>query len=227
MSTNTAPTGVTSADGYEALKAAANAPVSKTKDYFAGIFLEEEQILSVTYAARAAGLPIHDCFTPYAVHNLDKAQGIKRSLLTYAALLWGTLGFSLAFFLQVHTQSIDFINTDNLPLIGDMLKGVDVVPFLKGWPIIVGGKPFLPWPAFVPVFFELTVLCTGHLTVLTLLVYRGLYPGKKPKIHIDGVTDDRFAIVLDPAGKGYDEAQARALFEQHGAAEVITVEGRI
>ncbi len=218
---------MSSATEYDSLKAAAETPKAKTKTYFAGVFNEEHQILSVTTAAREGGLPIHDCYTPYAVHNLDVAQGVKRSWLTYAALAWGTLGFLLALGLQVHTQYIDFIDASKLPLVGGALKDVDIVPFLKGWPMIIGGKPFLPWPAFVPVFFELTVLACGHLTVLTFLVYRGLYPGKKVPLHIDGVTDDRFAIVLDPEGEGYDEEQARALFEQHGASDVFNVEGRV
>lgn len=196
---------------YDEVKAAVDAPKIKVKEFLAGIFTEEAQILSVTKAAHDAGHPIHDCYTPYPVHNLDVAQGLKRSWLTYAAFVWAGLGLFLAISLQVHTQYVDF----------------ELVPLWKGWPIIIGGKPFLPWPAFVPVFFELTVLCCGHLTVLTFLVYRGLLPGMKAKIHIDGVTDDRFAIVLDPQADGYDEEAARALFAQHGASEVITVEGRI
>jgi hypothetical protein len=202
---------MSNAPTYDEVLASSEATKPTVKDYFAGVFTEEAQILSVTKAAYDAGQPIHDCFTPYPVHNLDVAQGLKRSWITYAAFVWAALGLFLAISLQVHTQFVDFTE----------------LPLWKGWPIIIGGKPFLPWPAFVPVFFELTVLCCGHLTVLTLLVSRGLLPGMQPKIHIDGVTDDRFAIVLDPEGEGYDEAAARALFEQHGATDVFTVEGRI
>ncbi len=195
---------------YDALKAEVEAPASAVKEFFVGIFTEEAQILSVTQAAREGGLPIHDAFTPYPVHNLDVAQGIKRSWLTYAAFGWACFGLFLAFSLQVHTQYVDF----------------EMVPIWKGWPIVIGGKPFLPWPAFVPVFFELTVLCCGHLTVLTFLVYRALYPGKKPKLLLDGVTDDRFALVLDPEADSWNEDAAREIFNQHGASEIYTVEGR-
>jgi hypothetical protein len=151
---------------------------------------------------------VHDCYTPYPVHGLDDAMGLKRSWLPYASFGFGCFGLLLAIGLQVHTQYVDF------------------VPLWKGWPIIIGGKPFLPWPAFVPVFFELTVFCTGHLTVLTYLIYRRILPGVKPKIHIDGVTDDRFAIALDPEASGFDEQAARALFAAHGAIDILNVEGR-
>jgi hypothetical protein len=182
--------------------------VSGLKTFFVATFGDEHALVQATAEARAAGLPIHDCYTPYPVHGLDDAMGLKRSWLPYASFGFGCFGFLLAFSLQVHTQFVDF------------------VPIWKGWPIIVGGKPFLPWPAFVPVFFELTVLCTGHLTVLTYLIYRRLLPGMKPKIHIDGVTDDRFAIALDPAAAGFDEASARALFASHHVLEIMNVEGK-
>ncbi|HAN30190.1 MAG TPA: DUF3341 domain-containing protein [Myxococcales bacterium] len=193
----------------------ANAPdhgaekkASKTRELFVGIFTEEHQILSVAEDATKSGFPVEDCFTPYPVHGLDDALQWKRSFFPYLSFCFGCFGLFLAISLQVHTQYVDF------------------VPIFKGWPIIIGGKPFLPWPAFIPVFFELTVLCTGHLTVLSYFIYRRLYPGAKVKFHIDGVTDDRFAIALDPSAESFDEAQARDLFTRHGVTEVLTVEGR-
>ena len=171
------------------------------KQYLVGIFTEEDQIIAVTKAATDAGLPVYDTFTPYAVHGLDAAQKLPRSKLTFVCGAGGTLGFCTSFFLQSYTQGIE-------------------TPFLSGWPINVGGKPFLPWPAFVPVLFELTVLFAGLISAAGLLAFCGLFPGKTPRLQIPGVTDDRFAIVIDPAGKGYDEAQARALLSAHGAADV-------
>ena len=180
----------------------------KTRELFVGIFTEEQQLLSVAKDATQGGFPVEDCFTPYPVHGLDDALGWKRSWIPYISFCFGCFGLFLAISLQTHTQYVDF------------------VPFWKGWPIVIGGKPFLPWPAFIPVFFELTVFCTGHLTVLSYFIYRRLYPGAKVKVHIDGVTDDRFAIALDPADDSFDEEQARALFARHGVTEVLTVEGR-
>ena len=181
----------------------------KTRELFVGIFTEEHQLMGVAKDATDSGYPVHDCYTPYPVHGLDDALGWKRSWIPYISFCFGLFGLSLAFGLQVHSQYVDF------------------VPLWKGWPIIIGGKPFLPWPAFIPVFFELTVLCTGHLTVLTYLIYRRLFPGAKVKVQIDGVTDDRFAIALDPEGEGFDEAQARTLFAKYGCSEILTVEGRV
>ncbi len=172
--------------------------------FLVGIFTEEDQIMAVTQAATAAGLPVHDTYTPYAVHGLDRAQKLPRSKVTFVAFFGGMCGFLTAGLLQSYTQGI-------------------TTPFLSGWPLNIGGKPYLPWTAFVPVFFELTVLFAGLSTAVGMFAINGLFPGKKAKLLIDGVTNDRFAIAIDPTGKNYDEAQVRALFAAHEAAEVAFI----
>ncbi len=184
-----------------------DAPGTNERSFLVGIFTEEDQILAVTRAATDAGVPVHDAFTPYAVHGLDRAQKLKPSWLTWVCFGGGALGLATGIFLQGYTSGVD-------------------TPFWSGWPLNVGGKPFLSWPAFVPVIFELTVLFAGLISVAALFAVCGLFPGKKPKLKIDGVTNDRFALVVDPLGDGYDDASVRALFEQHGAAEVYILEAQ-
>ncbi len=174
------------------------------KNFLVGTFTEEDQILAVTRAATDAGLPVHDTFTPYAVHGLDAAQKLPRSKLTFVCGGGALLGFCTALFLQTYTQSIE-------------------TPLLSGWPIDVGGKPFLPLTAFVPVCFELTVLFGGLISAAGLLAFCRLYPGNKPKLHIAGVSNDRFAIAIDPQGPNYDESKVRSLLAQHGAVEVAFI----
>lgn len=176
-------------------------PASK---YLVAIFTEDDQILSATKAVRGAGLPIYDCFTPYPVHGLEAAQGLPRSWITFATFGLAWTGFLVSLFLQGYTQAA-------------------VTPFLSGWPLNVGGKPFFPLTAFIPVLFELTVLFAGVGTAITLLFACRLFPGKKVHLTLPGVTDDRFALVLDPSGQGFDETRARGLFASHGAAEVTWV----
>ena len=181
-----------------------NAPTQAPSTFLVGIFTEEDQILSVTKAATDASLPVHDTYTPYAVHGLDGAQKLPRSIVTFICFGGAAVGFMTAAFLQTYTQSV-------------------TTPVLSGWPLIVGGKPFLPIPAFVPVLFELTVLFGGLSTAFGMFAVNRLYPGKRAKLLIDGVTNDRFAIAIDPAGKNYDETKVRGLFAAHGATEVAFV----
>jgi len=171
------------------------------KTFLVGVFEEEDQIIAVTHAMVGAGLPVHDCYTPYAVHGLDHAQKLPRSKLTFVCLGGALLGFLTAITLQVYTQGVE-------------------TPLLSGWPLVIGGKPFIPLPAFVPVTFELTVLFGGLISAAGLLAFCRLYPGKKVPLHIDGVTNDSFAIALDPLGKGWNEDRARKLLREHGATSV-------
>ncbi len=181
-----------------------HAQAHEPSTYLVGIFTEEDQIMTVTQAATDAGLPVYDTYTPYAVHGLDHAQKLPRSKVTFVAFFGGMCGFLTAALLQSYTQGI-------------------TTPFLSGWPLNIGGKPYLPWTAFVPVFFELTVLFAGLSTAVGMFAINGLFPGKKAKLLIDGVTNDRFAIAIDPKGKNYDEAKVRGLFAAHGAAEVAFI----
>jgi hypothetical protein len=177
-----------------------DAPKTKRK-FLVGTFADEDHLLHATEEARTSGLPIHDCFTPYPVHGLETAQGLPRSKLTFVCFGGGALGFLTAVSLQVYTQGIE-------------------TGFLSGWPLNVGGKPFIPNTAFVPVCFELTVLFAGLCSAFGLFAFCGLFPGNKVSLPIDGVSDDRFAIALDPDGPGFDEAKARALMQHHHAVEV-------
>jgi len=173
--------------------------------FLVAYFLDDDGILAATKASRGAGLPIFDCFTPFPVHGLDAAQGLKRSFLTYVCFGLALLGFLISLFMQSYTQAIE-------------------TPLWSGWPLIVGGKPFLPLTSFVPVLFEMSVLFAGVGTALALFATCGLYPGKKPRFSLPGTTDDRFALVLDPAAAGFDEGKARDLCQRHGAAEISWIE---
>ena len=159
----------------------------------------EEEVLAATRAARAAGFQIHDVFTPYAVHGMDEAMGLKPSRLTWVCFAMGLLGLFLALLLQTWTSAID-------------------------WPLIVGGKPFNSFPAFIPVAFELTVLSAGLGTVAALFFRARLLPRPRPEIALAGVTRDRFVLALLASGAGFDTETARALLMTHGATETDVIE---
>src|SRR5689334_9955529 len=98
-----------------------------------GFYQDPHALLEATAKARDAKYKDFDAFTPYPVHGMDAAQGLKRSSLPFVTFAAGITGCSLGFLLQYWTSVVD-------------------------WPLIVGGKPFNSWPAFVPVMFECTIL---------------------------------------------------------------------
>lgn len=139
-----------------------------------------------------------DAFTPFAVHTLDEAMGIPRSRLPWIVLLGGASGLSFGTFLQVWTSAYDY-------------------------PLFVGGKPLISWPAFIPVMFELTVLISAFANLGGMLFLCGLPFGRK-KILDPGFTDDKFALFVPSNEEGFDAAALEKAFREAGAVSVRLVE---
>jgi hypothetical protein len=168
---------------------------------FVATFAEESDVLEATREARAAGFRVQDVYTPYPVHGMDEAMGLRPSRLTFACFALGLAGAGFALWLQEWTSGID-------------------------WPLNVGGKPLSSLPAFIPVAFEMTVLLAGLGTVAALFARARLVPRPRPRFLLPGVTRDRFALALEATGATFDAEAARALAERHGALAVDVVEAR-
>jgi len=133
-------------------------------------FSDERALLAATRAVRDAGVAIDDAYTPYAVHGLDEAMGLRRSRLTWVCFLAGATGASVALTFQLWTSVVN-------------------------WPLNVGGKPFASIPAFIPITFELTVLTAALVSAAAFFFRSRLFPGRRAAA-IPRVTDDRFALVV-------------------------------
>lgn len=167
-----------------------------------GVFEAEEDVLAATRASREAGYRIVDVYAPYAVHGLDKAMGLPPTRLSLVCFLLGFLGAAVKVWFEFWTTAQD-------------------------WPINVGGKPWNSLPAFVPVTFEVMVLFAGVSTVLAFLAVSRLWPGKKSAMPVAGVTDDRFALVLEQHNAAFDIPEVIALFKRYGAVRVNECEQEV
>jgi hypothetical protein len=133
-------------------------------------FDDENALLHAAEASRRAGLEIADAFTPYAVHGLDDAMGLRRSRLPWVCFAAGLTGAACAIGFQLWTSAVS-------------------------WPLNVGGKPFASVPAFIPVTFELTVLSAALASAFFFFARSRLYPGRVAA-PLPRVTDDRFVLVV-------------------------------
>jgi len=125
-------------------------------------------LLKAAEKARDAGVKDFDVFSPFPIHGLEKAMGLSRSWIPFFSLCGGIFGATFAF------ASMTLID-------------------VFSWTIIHGGKPAWPWPAYIPITFELMVLFTAFFTLGTTL-----YLGRLGKISrrplVNSVTSDGFAI---------------------------------
>ncbi len=163
------------------------------KDYVIATFECDEKVLHATEKVVAKNIDIYDIYTPFPVHGLDEAMGIKRSILPYVTLLAGLTGMILAFSFQMWVFNIS-------------------------WPVNFGGKPFMSVPSFLPITFEFTVLLGAHTTVAAFLAINKLFPGKQPTIIDPAQTEDKFIMAIDKEKANVDDLTN--LLKEQGAVQV-------
>jgi hypothetical protein len=162
------------------------------KEFLFGIFTDETKLLDSVRRLRREGFTLNDVLTPYAVHGLDDAMGFRRSRLPLVTFFAGLAGLTLAVGFQFWTSVFD-------------------------WRLNVGGKPDNSSLAFLPVAFEITVLIGGLATALAFFLRSSLFPGAKPLLLEQGITNDRFVIVMESGRPDFEEGKARKILRETGS----------
>ncbi|MEM7248632.1 MAG: DUF3341 domain-containing protein [Acidobacteriota bacterium] len=186
---------------------------------------------------RDAGYERWDSYTPFPVHGLDKAMGVRASLVPWVSLVLGLSGSGLALAFQSWSHG-GFDDPSKLPMLlrpgARLVKGLLETDLatklgLANWeyPLIISGKPIWAWPAYVPITFELGVLFGALGAVFGMLIlnrlprwYHSLFHSER----FERVTDDKFFIAIESVDPKYDEQETRAFLESLGAEHVELVE---
>ncbi|MES2836327.1 MAG: DUF3341 domain-containing protein [Bacteroidota bacterium] len=168
-----------------------------SKHIFA-IFSDEDVLMENIKPLRAKGVKIKDVFSPFPVHGMDHALGLKSSRISICAFLYGMTGLGLAILMTRYMMITD-------------------------WPMDIGGKPSFEWyknvPAFVPVLFESTIFCAAHGMVLTFYLRSKILPGVTAFVPDLRMTDDKFVMQVELKDES-TESEVTALLKAHGAEEV-------
>ena len=164
------------------------------KKFIVGNFEDEAVLFPAVKNLRKAGYKIHDVYTPFAIHGLDKAMGLRDTSLHTAGFIYGIAGTATA---------VGFIS---------WALTVD-------WPLNFGGKPFFALPAWIPITFELTVLFAAVGMVLTFCYLCQLAPFVKKDHFNPRSTDDLFVMVLECTDKT-NESEVKNFLSGLGAKDV-------
>ena len=164
------------------------------------IYNDDDVLMDAVKSTRAAHHHIEEVYTPFPVHGLDKAMGLKPTRLAICAFIYGLCGLSFA------TYMMNYI-------------------MIQDWPQDIGGKPSFSFiqnmPAFVPIMFEMTVLFSAHLMVITFFLRSKLWPFKKAENPDVRTTDDHFLMEVALHG---NEEDAVTFFKSTGAVEVKVID---
>ena len=161
------------------------------------LYEDPDTLLRAAAQVREHGFANADAYTPYPVHGLSEALGIKKSWIPYVTLVMGLTGAALGLTFEIWTSAYD-------------------------WPLNVGGKPFVSLPAFIPITFECGVLIAGTMTLAALLLACGMPDFTTPILDRD-LTNNRFAIFIPEKGHGYNEKRAVDLLKGTKAVDVRVV----
>ena len=165
------------------------------KKFITATFKDEAILFPAVKRVRMAGYKIHDVYTPFPVHGLDYALGLRETSLHTAGFIYACTGTTTA------------------------LSGISWI-LTKDWPLNFGGKPHFSLPAWIPITFELTVLFAAIGMVLTFCYLCQLAPFLKKHIFHLRATDDTFTMVIECTAKtNVDEA--KLFLNQCGAEEII------
>lgn len=164
------------------------------KKFVVGNFDDEAVLFPAVKKVRRAGYKIHDVFTPFPIHGLDHAMGLRDTSLHTAGFIYGISGTATAVGFITWALTVD-------------------------WQINFGGKPFFSLPAWIPVTFELTVLFAAVGMVLTFCYLCQLAPFVKKDHFNPRSTDDTFVMALECTDKT-NEAEVLSFLETVGAKEV-------
>lgn len=159
------------------------------------------RLLEAVYAIRRAGYQRIDTHTPFPIHGMDKAMGLRPSKLPWL-VLGGTLTGTLAAVAMQYWMNV-----------------VD-------YPIRIGGKPFAWFEGYVPVAFELTVLFGALTTVLGMFFFNRLPQPYHPLFThplFAKASDDGFLLSVEARDPNWDDREVERVLREAGAKEVSLV----
>ena len=171
-----------------------------SKKVVQAMYNDDDILMDAVKEVRAANHHIEEVYTPFPVHGLDKAMGLKGTKIAITAFLYGCVGFVFSIWMMNYTM-------------------------IEDWPQDIGGKPSFSFiqnmPAFVPIMFEMTVFFAAHLMVITFYMRSRLWPFKEAENPDPRTTDDMFVmeVVVND-----NENELVSFLEKTGTVEIKVTE---
>ena len=160
------------------------------------------QLVEAAAKVRDAGYKKTDAFTPFPLHEIDEALGIKRSILSFLVFGGGVVGLLSGIGLQWFVHVYDY-------------------------PIIVGGRPFFSLPSFIPASYELTILLAAFTAVFGMLALNGLPQPYHPVFNVPRfalASREKFFLLIETKDAKFDYDETKNFMQTLNAQEVFDVE---
>lgn len=182
-----------------------NTPALRDKAIYGVVaeFSRPEQLIEAGHAVHHEhGYKKLDALTPFPIHGIDDAIGVKRSILGFIVFGGAIFGLLNAILMVWYTNGVDY-------------------------PLVIGGKPFFAWEFSIPPMFELTVLFSAFAAVFGMFALNGLPQFYHPVFNYERfgrVTNDTYLLVVEASDPHFDIEKTPQLLHSLGAARVEVVE---
>ena len=166
-------------------------------------FTNPAELIEAAKKVRDAGYKKLDCHSPFPIHGMDDAMGLKRSPLGYIVGGMTLTGATVGMTLQYWVAAVEY-------------------------PLIISGKPFFSWQAFIIVTFALFVLFGAFGAVLGMLHLNRLPRLHHPVFYSDKfakVTDDAFYVSIEAEDEQFDEDKIQKFLSSIGGTDVELLVG--
>ncbi len=165
-------------------------------------FVEPTELLRAIRRTRAAGYRRIDAYTPNPVEGLSEAMGLDETPIPKVVLTGGIFGALLGFGLQYYASAIDY-------------------------PINVAGRPLNSWVSFIPITFELAVLCASLFALFFgIFAANGLPCPYHAVFNVPAfarVSRDRYFLCIEAKDPMFHPTDTRAFLETMGPEEIHDV----
>jgi hypothetical protein len=164
-------------------------------------FDDPSSLVAATQRAHQQGFRCMDAYSPFPIEELHEALGTHHTRLPLIVLIGGLVGCIGGFLLQYWVSAV-------------------------AYPLNVGGKPYLSWPAFIPVTFECTILAAALSAVLGMLALNGLPQPYHPVFNVPRfalASRNRFFLCIEARDPRFHVAETRRFLETLGPREVSIV----
>ena len=183
-----------------------NCPMVKDDEKIAVMLAEfgnPGELLKAAEKLRDGGYSAFDCHSPFPIHGMDAAMGLKPSKLGWLVALGGFTGTCTAITMQWWMSAVDY-------------------------KVITSGKPFFSFQAFVPITFELTILFSAFTVVFGMLAFNLLPRLNHPLFNserFNKVTDDGFFVSINASDPKFEPDKVQEFLESIGGTNIERING--
>lgn len=179
--------------------------MSAEKTEIFGVLAEFENPAELIRAAehvRDQGYKKFDCHSPFPIHGMDQAMGLKRSPLGWMIGILGLSGAGAGYLMQYWMSAVDY-------------------------PLVISGKPFNSYPAFLPITFGIGVLVGAFMAVFGMFRLNKLPRWHHPVFYSERFSKcstDGFFLSVEAADVNFDEERTSAFLQSIGATHVESLQ---